>query len=386
MHVIRVEVTAVNIEALRALFPVTKKKTFLNHASVSPLSQPVYEAMQAHLHDELWKQSASSTDNKRDPLTEARVRSAQLIGARPEEIALVRNTSHGIMLVAEGLDWRPGDNVVCAETEYPATVYPWRSLENRGVEVRIVPAREHRVPLDGLRAAIDRRTRVVSLSFVEFLTGYRNNLAAVAQICRETGVRLCVDAIQGLGAIALNVEEMGIDFLSAGGFKWLLGPTGSGLFYCRADRLNELGHAVLGFGGSAHAPGDYHHFDLPWKQDASRFEEGTPAVASIVGLAASLKLLLDLGIPWIETRVLEITGYLLDQLQKRDVEIITPHACREERSGVVSFIPRGQDPAALAARMAEAGVVVSPRGPAIRVSPHCYNTTEEIDRVFEFVP
>jgi cysteine desulfurase/selenocysteine lyase len=373
----------VDVQALRALFPVTEKKAYLNHASVSPLPQPVYEAMQAYLY-ERWQQGESSS--AQGSLQAARTRAAQLLGARPEEIALVRNTSHGIMLVADGLDWRPGDNVVCAETEFPATVYPWRSLERRGVEVRIVPAQDHRVPLDGLRAAMDHHTRVVSISFVEFLTGYRNDLAAIAQMCRETGARLCVDAIQGLGAIELDVEKSGIDFLSAGGFKWLMGPTGSGIFYCRADRLNELDHAVLGFGGTAHAPGEYFNFNLPWKQDASRFEEGVPSVVSIVGLAASLKLLLDLGIAQIEARILELTDYLLDQLQRRKVEIITPHACPQERSGIVSFIPRGQDPATLAQRMAEAGIVVSQRGPAIRVSPHCYNTLEEIHRVLEFVP
>ncbi|MCS7221730.1 MAG: aminotransferase class V-fold PLP-dependent enzyme [Anaerolineae bacterium] len=373
----------IDVQALRALFPITAKKAYLNHASVSPLPQPVYEAMQSYLH-ESWQLGESSS--AQESLQLARARAAQLIGARPEEIALVRNTSHGIMLVADGLDWRPGDNVVCAETEFPATVYPWRSLEWRGVEVRIVPARDHRVPLDGLRAAIDARTRVVSISFVEFLTGYRNDLSAIAQMCQEAGARLCVDAIQGLGALMLDVEQSGIDFLSAGGFKWLMGPTGSGIFYCRADRLNELDHAVLGFGGTAHAPGEFFNFYLPWKREASRFEEGVPSVISIIGLAASLGLLLDLGIAQIEARVLEITGYLLDQLHRHDVEIITPHACIRERSGIVSFIPRGQDPAALAQRMAEAGIVISHRGPAIRVSPHCYNTIEEIDRMLEFVP
>jgi len=375
----------VNIQAIRALFPVTQKKAYLNHAAVSPMPKPVYDAMRSYL-DQRLQQGTASYDEEHNPLTQARERAAQLIGARPEEIAITRNTSHGIMLVAEGLDWRPGDNVVCAETEFPATVYPWRNLEDRGVEIRIVPAQGHRVPLDGLHAAMDRRTRVVSISFVEFLTGYRNDLAAIAQMCREVGAYLCVDAIQGLGAIDLNVEEAGVDFLSAGGFKWLLGPTGAGIFYCRQERLNDLSQAILGFGGVDAEPGDYFHFDLPWKQDASRFEEGVLAFNSVTGLAASLKFILDVGIPQIQARVLDLTGYLLEQLQGRQVEIITPHARPGERSGIVSFIPRGEDPALLVERMEEEDIVVSQRGPAIRVSPHFYNTTEEIDRVLEFIP
>ncbi len=373
-----------DIEALRALFPITRHKAYLNHAAVSPLAQPVYEAMHSHLYN-YWQTGASFAEGQ-DPVALARERAARLIGARPAEIALVHNTSHGLLLVAGGLDWRPGDNVVCAEGEFPATVYPWRSLENRGVTVRIVAEREGRVPLDGLRAAIDARTRIVSLSFVEFYTGYRNDLAAVASLCRETGARLCIDAIQGLGAIALDVAATGIDFLSAGSFKWLMGPTGAGIFYCREDRLNELSHAVLGF-DSTHNPGhDYFNFNLPWKSDASRFEIGVPPVDSLVGFAASLKFLLDLGIPQIEARILDLTDYLLDRLAGRAVEIVTPHASRAERSGIVTFIPRGRDPVALARRMGQAGVVVSARGAGIRVSPHFYNTTEELDRVLEWVP
>jgi len=373
-----------DIEALRALFPITQHKAYLNHAAVSPLAQPVYEAMQSRLYN-YWQAGAFFADGQ-DPVVLARERAARLIGARPTEVALVHNTSHGLLLVAGGLDWRPGDNVVCAEGEFPATIYPWRSLEHRGVTVRIVAEREGRIPLDGLRAAIDARTRIVSLSFVEFYTGYRNDLAAIASLCRETGARLCVDAIQGLGAIALDVAATGIDFLSAGSFKWLMGPTGAGIFYCREDRLNELSHAVLGFDSTQHTAADYFNYNLPWKPDVSRFEVGVPPVDSLVGFAASLKFLLDLGIPQIEARILDLTDYLLDRLAGRDVEIVTPHARRAERSGIVTFIPRGRDPVALARRMEQAGVIVSARGPGIRVSPHFYNTTEELDRVLEWVP
>lgn len=374
-----------DIDTVRSWMPVTRQKAYLNHAAVSPMPQPVYEAMQAYLK-ERWETGTNSYTEETNPLTQARQRAAQLIDAKPEEIAFVRSTSHGILLVAGGLDWRPGDNVVCAETEFPATVYPWRSLEPRGVEVRIVPARDGRILLDDLRQAIDRRTRVVSLSFVEFFTGYRNDLAAIAELCHERGALFCVDAIQGLGAIRLSARETGIDFLSSGSFKWLMGPTGAGIFFCRQDRLETLSHAVLGFGGTQHEEGQYFDFNLPWKADATRFEEGVLPFPSIVGFNASLKMLLEIGLDAIEERVLELTGYLLERLRGRNVRIVTPHACEEERSGIVSFIPQGEDPAELARRMGEAGIVISQRGPAIRVSPHFYNTFEEIDRVLEFVP
>jgi selenocysteine lyase/cysteine desulfurase len=371
-----------DIDALRALFPITQEKAYLNHAAVSPWSQPVYTAMQAHL-DQFWQEGTFATDDGVEVSTQARTRAARLIGAQPGEVALTYNTSHGITLVASGLQWRPGDNVVCAEGEFPATVYPWRSLENRGVTVRIVPLQDGRVPLDGLRAAIDRRTRVVSLSFVEFYTGYRNDLAPIAEMCHAAGAFFCVDAIQGLGALALDVEATGVDFLCAGGFKWLMGPTGTGIFYCRRERLNDLSQVVLGFDSTVPTGTAYFDFNLPWKADATRFEIGSSSPSNLAGFSASLKLLLDLGATQIEERILGLTDYLLDRLDQRQVTVITPHASRAERSGIVTFIPPGKDPVALAKRMREAGIIISPRGAGIRVSPHFYNTTAEIDRVLE---
>src|SRR5262249_39184346 len=227
----------------------------------------------------------------------------------PLDVAFVKNTSEGVGFVAEGLPWRPGDNMVTAAEEYPANVYPWMNLQGRGVEVRRVASRGPRVELDDIRAAIDGRTRLVSLSFVEFASGFRNDLDAVGALCRERGVLFFVDAIQGLGVLPLDVRRTPVDFLAADGHKWLLGPEGAGVFYVRRELVEQLHPVAVGW-NSVVGAWDFSTINFQLKPHAGRWEGGTLNVGGVVALGASLGLLLEAGVAAVAERVLELTDYL----------------------------------------------------------------------------
>lgn len=368
-----------DLQDYRRLFPVTERYIYLNHASTGPLPTPAVEAMTLHLAQRAGREE-SDYEQWEQRVAEVRGLIARLIQARPEEIAFVGSTSHGLNIVAAGFDWRAGDNVVCAEMEFPANVYPWLNLRRRGVEVRFAQAREGRIPVSAIAEQMDSRTRLVALSFVEFCTGYRHDLATVSELCRQHHARLCVDGIQGLGALPLDVNRCGVDYLAAQAPKWLLGPIGIGFLYCRLERLPELDLVMGGWRGVVNQK-DYFCYDSEWFPDARRFEL-VPNILGIIGLGASLELLLDVGIERIEAQIMALTDRLLEQLHAEGYPIVTPHACRAERSGIVSFVPK-EEPEALARRLKAAGIVVSARGPCIRVSPHFYNTAGEIDRLMD---
>ena len=372
------------ISEIRALFPTTQTHAFLNHAAVAPFSRPVAEAMQQTI---AWRLNLGplEADEEEWATTHARRSAARLIGAEEEEICLTRNTSHGLNIVAAGLPWQPGDNLVTAQTEFPANVYPWKNLERQGVTVRLAPARDNRVLVDDVAALMDERTRLVAISFVEFATGYRNDLAALAELCQARGVLLCVDGIQGVGALPLDVGQVPLDFLAVGGPKWLMGPIGTGFLFIRRQHLHTLDLAMAGWMGTT----DIHqHFryDLPWRDDARRFEEGSLNVVGAAGLDAAIKLLLSVGLETIEERILTLTDHLIEGLRQRGYRIISPIAHRHERSGIVSFQHPRHDPADLERRLTEAHVVISRRGAFIRVSPHFYNNEDDIDRLLSALP
>ena len=215
---------------VRELFPVTKNYNFQNHAAVAPLSKPAADAMR-HYIDHLSERATIRGDFYKHA-ERVRKAAAQLINATPGEVTFVKNTTEGIGWVAGGLNWNTGDNVVTTNVEFPANIYPWMGLRARGVQLEMVPEEDARLPLDRIAEAIDNRTRVVSVSAVQYASGYRSDLAALGRVCKDKGVLFCVDAIQALGVFGIDVREMNIDFLCADGHKWLCGPEGCGIFYC----------------------------------------------------------------------------------------------------------------------------------------------------------
>ncbi len=364
--------------AIRSEFPVTQRWAFFDHAAVAPLTGRARQAMTD------W--AADMTDNGlvHEPrwlqrVEEVRRHFGRLLNTDPLDVAFIKNTSEGIGIVAEGLPWRAGDNVVTAAEEYPSNIYPWLNLANRGVEVRRVESRGPRLELDDIRTAIDGRTRLVTLSFVEFASGFCNDLDALGALCREKGVLFFVDAIQGLGVLPLDLQRTPIDFLAADGHKWLLGPEGAGIFCIRRDRVDQL-HAVGVGWNSVVGCRDFSRIDFTLKPHAGRWESGTLNVAGITALGASLELLLDIGIPAIAERVFYLTDYLAEQAKRAGLEIFSSRQ-PEDRSGIVSLSAPGADVRQLVRRCRAEGIVINQRAGRIRVSPHCYNSTNEIDRL-----
>jgi len=371
------------LKKLREEFPVTNRLMFLDHAAVSPLPARTVDAMSWFLRD-ICDNSVLHKQEWNRKVNEARALAAKMLNCTPQEIAFVRNTTEGILFVANGIRWREGDNVVITNVEYPANVYPWMNLSRLGVETRFVRERNGRIAVRELIEAADSRTRCISISFVEFCSGFRNDLRQIGDFCRKRGVIFCVDAIQGLGALQLDVRECCIDFLSCGGHKWLLAPQGTGIFFCDRQALDKIALTSIGADSVVNAE-DYLDYDMTPLPDARRFEYGSLNKLGIIGLGASLSLLLEVGIGTIEERVIDLTDHLCNALARKGYTIFSP---REpgEKSGIVSFFHPRMDTEELFSRIREAGIVISRRGNYIRVSPHFYNTEGEIDELVGVLP
>ncbi|MGD1995512.1 MAG: aminotransferase class V-fold PLP-dependent enzyme [Anaerolineae bacterium] len=353
--------------------------TYLDHAAVSPLPRRVREAMAEYT------ERRGITFGHREELEDIPVRLrqaiARLIGAAAEEIAFVQNTSHGLNIAAQSLPLRPGDNVVFCDMEFPSNVYPWMLLgRQRDIEARCIPHDGGGLTLEALRAHADERTRVVAVSSVEFLTGYRTDLEAIGKWCRERGTYFVVDAIQSVGAAPLDVGSCYVDFLSCGAPKWLMGPVGTGFLYCRQGLLERV---VPPMAGCVSVVGweDWRDYDLTFLPDAQRFHMGGPNLVGMTGLLAAAELLLEVGVESIHQQTLHLTDQLIADLVQRGYRIASSRD-PARRSAIVSFAV-SDDPSAVHARLQEAGVVVSLREEYIRVSPHGYNTEHEIARVGE---
>jgi len=365
---------------LRAEFPITRRWAFFDHAAVAPLSLRAQQAFADYTQD-LVENGDVNERRWLERIEHVRGLFGRLLNADPLDVAFIKNTSEGIGIVAEGFPWKPGDNVVIAAEEYPANQYPWLNLARRGVEVRTVPSRGNRLAIDDVAGAIDGRARILSLSFVEYASGFRNDLDALGQLCRARGVLFFVDAIQGLGVFPMDVQRTPIDFLAADGHKWLLGPEGAGIFWIRRELVERLDPVGIGWNSVVGAR-NFSVIDLRLKPHAGRWESGSLNVGGISALGASLELLLEIGIDKIAERVLELTDFLCERLaQKSHLEVFSSRT-PDEKSAIVSVA--FQDPAQVNEKhrvCRAAGIVVNRRAGRLRVSPHCYNSEEEIDRL-----
>jgi cysteine desulfurase / selenocysteine lyase len=366
----------------RAAMSVAQRFAYFDHAAVAPLPRTTAEVIAAWAHDACdggdtnWPAWSQGVER-------CRSLAAELLAADLDEVALVHSTTDGISLVAEGFPWRAGDNVVTLANEFPSNQYPWLNLASRGVETRRV-AVEHaptagKVDLAKVAAACDGHTRIVAVSWVGYLSGWRSDLAALAELAHARGALLLIDAIQGLGAFPLDVHALGIDFLAADGHKWLLGPEGAGLCYLRREHLNLLRPLGVGWHSVVHAS-DYGRIELDLKPSAARYEGGSQNMVGFLGLAESLHLLLELGIAAIGQRILEITDLACERLRHAGAEIVSPRE-REHRSGIVTFDLPGQNALEVKRRCLAAGVVLSARGGKLRISPHAYMNSQDIDRL-----
>lgn len=365
----------------RRLFPIVERHIHMNHAGVSPMSQRAGAAVEQVI-------DASMNRPYRDHWAQdeaARVRDlvARLINAPAGSIALTRSTAHGMSLLAQGLQWEKGDNVVGAVGEYPANVYPWMSLASFGVELRQVRHLEGRILPDDVFTLVDGRTRVVALSHVEFWNGYRLDIETIGAECRRRGIVFAVDVMQSAGALRLDVGGMPLDFCAAGAGKWLLGPLGIGFCFCAPDLLERIRPVIVGVMSVA-ANDRYFEYDLTPASGSQRFEESVISLLDTAAFGAALELLLEVGAGVIQERILDLSARLATGLAERGCEIVEPWPrARSESSGIVSFRKRGTTAQAVLRDLSAAGVIGRTHSDFVRLSPHFYNTEEEVDRVLE---
>ncbi len=306
-----------------------------------------------------------------------RARIGRFVGASGAEIALLRNTGDGANVIARGLDWREGDEVVLSDNEFGSNAQPWLQLREQGVVPRLIRVGRERMTPDALRRVVDSRTRVVAVSWVSFLDGYRHDLAALAEVAHAAGALFCVDAMQALGAFRIDVKAAGVDALYAGGAKWLLAVPGASFLYVDAALHQRLTPRWRGWRDVADI-WDFLDYDQPLAPDASRYEGGTPNFLGAAALEASMDVLDEAGVERISTHVLALTDRLVAGLHELGANV---KSLRGDgiSSGIVTFGIPGADPVEIGRRLGRAGFVVTYRPSGIRVSPHGYNTTAEID-------
>ena len=374
-----------DIQELRQLFfPITRNCVYLNHASDGPLPNPVVRTLNTYIED------TSNFGNLHfarwgEHLRGAHRRMANMIHVRPDQVAMTASTGDGLMMIANGLHWQSGDIIVSAECEFPSNVYPWLNLQEQGVQVHLVKMHENRVDVEDVLSSITEQTRLVSLSLVEFSTGYRNDIATIARYCHERGIICGIDAAQALGALNIDAQAFGIDFLAAASHKWLLSPHTTGILYV-ADELQKQLHTVRKGWLSVQAPYDFFNYEQPLKAGMARFEYSTPNGLPILGLDAALGIFecIDGGMTAVEERILGLTGHAIAGLERLGYPVMSPLS-DGERSGIVCFKlhPECQDigPQQLVDELASRNIHVAARGDVVRISPHFYNTLEEIDVV-----
>jgi len=367
------------VERYRRQFPITKNHIYLDHAGVAPASLRVKTAIDAFLAESA-EGAAFHYPRWTQRIAEVRKLCAQLVNAGEDEIAFIKSTSHGLSLVAEGMDWQSGDNVLFCERDFPSNIFPWINLKSKGVDARAIPSRGGLIQIEDIERLMDARTRLIAVSSVQYSNGFRMDLKRLGALCRKTGVLLCVDAIQSLGIIPMDVRDFNIGFLAADAHKWLLGPEGIGIFFCRRDLVQSLRPPLVGW-KSVQSEFEFDHPVLRLKNDAQRFEEGSQNVIGIFGLGAALDLILEVGIPNIEERVLDLGDQIIEKAKNRGLTILTP-LHREERGGNITIAGK-IDPAAARDALREQGIMVNVRGGGLRLSPHFYNTAEDINTLFQ---
>jgi len=365
---------------IRALFPIAQRLVYLNHAAVSPLPTTTLQAIELQLRD-VQENGSLHFRSWLNVKNNARRLLAAMLGCRPSQIAFMRNTSDGLSTIANGLKWRTGDNIVTFRREFPSNIYPWiRIRETAGVELRMCDEREGRVDVEELESMIDQRTRIVAISHVQFASGYRIDLERIGRLARKHGALLVADVIQSLGVLPINVEAQFVDVAAGASHKWLLGPEGVGYLYL-SDRAREMIEPTLVGWVSVPNPDDYDNFDQGWNQDALAWETGTGAASLFYGLEASLKLLTETGTERIARGLEELVDHFCTGVATKDFDLVSSRL-RGEKSQIVCIRPSGNLTAMdLYLRLKAAGIVTAPRSDRLRVAPHFYNTSDEIDRL-----
>jgi cysteine desulfurase / selenocysteine lyase len=371
---------------LRALFPITERAIYLNHAAVSPPPITTIQAVESQLRDV----SENGSLNYRSWIA-TKERARQLLAnllaaARPEQVAFMRNTSDGLSTVANGMEWKAGDNLVTFRQEFPSNIYPWLRLRDAlGVEVRMCEERGGGIDFEEMASLIDHRTRLVAISQVQFASGFRTNLETLGRLVRRYDALLVVDVIQSLGVIPLDVEREYVDVAAGACHKWLLTPEGLGYLYLSDRARSRIDPTLVGW-VSVPNPEDYANFDQGWNRGSLAWETGTVPTSLFYGLEASLKLLTEVGTASIAAHLEQLTDYLCDRLMSRNYEVVSSRK-PGVKSQIVCMRHRGElTPMDLYVHLRKHRIITAPRGDRLRIAPHLYNTTDEVDALVTSLP
>jgi selenocysteine lyase/cysteine desulfurase len=366
-------------------FPIAREWVFFNHAGVAPISARAGSAIKKYVDQA--ERDAYLTGKWYKRAEEVRRAAARIINAQPAEIAFVKNTSEGLAFVANGLEWKAGDEIVSTAVEYPSNVYPWMDLQKRfDVEHIMVPEElDGRIDIEKIFQAVTARTRMIALSHVEYASGYRNDIAAIGDFCRKRGILLCVDAIQSIGCLPVDVQAMKIDFLSADGHKWMLGPEGLGFFYCRGELITRM-RPEVGWMNVIDAL-DYGNYDFTLRPDARRFECGSYNIPGVLALGAALELLLEVGMETVWQRIDALCDMIAEGVLRKGYRVVSPREKQDERSGIVSFVSKsGTDHPEIFQQLEKQRIIIAPREGRLRASPHFYQSEEHVQRLIDALP
>jgi len=371
-------------ERIRREFPIRRHWVYLNNGSIGAISTRTMRAVEAFLADVRDNGRLHYPDWCRVAEFDIKPDIGRLIGADRGEIAFVKNTTEGLCIVANGLDWRPGDNVVLPDIEYPSNVYCWMNLRRRGVEIRWAKSEDGRITLDAIAAAMDARTRIVSCSGVQFSYGFRMDLDGLCELCHARGALVNLDMIHWIGALPLDLSKTPVDFLSAGGHKWLLAPIGTGFFYARAAVRDRLQLTTVGY-HTVDKSEDHLDYDLTPRPDARRFEEALVNFPGLWGLAESVRMFLEVGMDNVARHIRELTDRAAEGLLRKGYRIVSSMA-PAERSGNLCFRHPTRAPEELETLLRSARILAAVRPGGLRISPSIYNDASDIDALLAALP
>jgi cysteine desulfurase/selenocysteine lyase len=360
-------------------FPVTENLLYLNHAAVAPLPKRCADALK-HLADDCLQYGSLHYGEWLAVYDDLRAAAARLVNALPSEIALLKNTSEGIATIAMGLDWKRGDRMVGFEEEFPANLYPWKRLEAKGVEITWLSVYDSLERID----EACRGARLLAISFVGFLSGFRAPIQQIGEICHRNRCIYFVDAIQGLGAFPIDVRACRIDALASDGHKWLLGPEGCAILYINQalqDRVEPVEFGWTNVAGYA----DYASRDMTLRPDAGRYECGTLNTIGCFGLKASMELILEAGVREMAPLIQNLGDRIAEGVRNKGYELFGERTA-ENAAGIVTFRKPGTDAAEVVRRLRERKIVAAPRAGWVRTSPHFYISPAEIDRLIDALP
>ncbi len=371
-----------NIEKIRELFPITRKWVYFNHLIGSPLNNKVIEAINEAIED-MKLNSVMHYSNWVKKVEELRDNIAMLINADRDHIAIINNYVQGLNIVSNGYDWKEEDTVILSNVEYESLVYHWLNLASKGVIVKFVSSKDDKISIEDIKKAVDDKTKMIILSHVQFINGYRISYEELSKFCKERNILLIAECTQSLGALEFNVKREGVDVVIASGNKWLLGPEGCGIMYLSDNAMDKLPSTTIGW-RSADFGEDSSNYPIKFYESARKYEPSGISIMGVYGLNAAIKLILEIGIKNIEDRIISLSSYLSNKLLEKKYELYSD-LNKDKMSGIVSFYSKLIQAKDIKNKLLGHNIAVAEKRNYTIASLHFYNTEEEIDKIISIL-